>query len=82
MLHEHDGAGSDVLHVINDMGSFVMVCWRHTARAVPHVWASKLDEWTYLGIWIVNLQTSGWSIQKDKAQLFYQDQDKAIIRID
>ena len=76
VLHAHDGAGSDVLHAIDRMGSTMLAHWWHTSRAVPYVWASKHNEWTYLGVWMVNLQTSEWSIQKSKTQHFYQDHGK------
>ena len=76
VLHAHDGAGSDVLYVIDRMGCSLLAHWWHTSRAVPYVWAPKHGEWTYLGVWMVNLQTNAWSIQKNKTQHFYQDHGK------
>ncbi len=55
----------------------MMVHWWHASLGVPYICASKHDDWTYLGVWIVNLQTSERSIHKDKMQHFYQDQGKS-----
>ena len=76
VLHAHGGPGSDVLHTIDHSGLTMLVHWWHTSRAVPDVWASKHDEWTYLGVWNVNLESSEWTIQSNKTDHFYQDHGK------